>query len=104
MVFSFSEVECALTQPIQTETGARSDGLLSQFLRVYYVRARSPEEASDIVRHDVADQGAHVIAMDKPLPRRLYTMPLWVIPHVLFHRGRGVLWRSGRIFFPGAET
>jgi hypothetical protein len=104
MVFSFSEVECVLPRPIQVRADASGDDRLSRFLRVYLVRADSPEEASRIVQRDVTQQGARLIGMDEPLPRRLPTIPARVVPHVLLRRGQRVLWRSGRIFFPDGET
>jgi len=96
-IYHVPSADFILSAPISGDGGSDQ---VSRYMRSYYVRAASVEDAGDIVREDGGREGAVVVEMAPPKLRHPSDLPLWLRARLVFNRGRGVSWRSGRAFYP----
>ncbi|MDT8437313.1 MAG: hypothetical protein RRA92_11235 [Gemmatimonadota bacterium] len=95
-LFRASEVEARLHTPLDVEGEPEP---LRCFIRIYYVWAKNEEEATSYVHDDVSGEaelldvgpieGIDIDELDGHIADAIRKGP-----------GRGVCWRSGRLFFP----
>jgi hypothetical protein len=78
--------------------------MVSRYSQSFLVRAATVGEAVAIVRNDVEEAGA-ILLLEGPAEEiRLHQIPLMVLPAVLLRRDHGVVWRSGRVFYPDEQN
>jgi hypothetical protein len=73
---------------------------LSHYTRAYYIAAMSEPEAVDIVRNDAAAEGATLVDAETPVETTIRSVPGRFRDRLLAPRLSGVIWKSGRVFFP----
>lgn len=95
-IYYVPSVDCMLRAPVPLAPEGKP---VSRYLRTYFVRATSIDDAVSVVQSDVERDGAVVSEMEPPDPRELAQLPFWLLPRLLVARGRGVCWRSGRAFY-----
>jgi hypothetical protein len=96
-LYRLPEVLFSLPEPIGSiEAGG---DVLQRYYRAYIVRARSANEAIELVREDAARDGVRFLGTDPPMHASLLQVPAWLLPRAAFARSRRVVWRSGRVFF-----
>jgi hypothetical protein len=96
-IYHVPSADFILSVPISVDGGSKQ---VSRYMRSYYVRAASVEDAGDIVREDGRHEGAVVVEMESPKLRHPSDLPIWLRARLVLNRGRGVCWRSGRAFYP----
>lgn len=95
-LFYFPEVEARLRQPAVFEDGLQS---VSQFIRSYYIRGRDEQDALALLASDLTQDGADLVAVDGPKECQDDEIPSELKGKLLRRWGRGVWWRSGRVFY-----
>ena len=90
-------VICVLDVAVQDPEG---EGPLSHYSRSYYVVARDEEDAITLVREAERDGGATTLEFETPRPATEREIPDDV--RRALRGGRGVKWKSGRVFFPAS--
>ena len=95
-LFYIAPVEGRLREMRRDEDGGHA---ISRFARSYYVWARDEADALDLVTMDLSCD-AEIITAEAPIERRLDDVPADLRPIITLDCGRGVCWRSGRVFFP----
>jgi hypothetical protein len=96
-LYRLPDVLFTLPEPIRA---AESEGdLLQRYYRAYIVRARNPDDAIEVVREDGTREGARFLGSEPPTHASLLQVPAWLLPRVALTWNRGVVWRSGRVFY-----
>lgn len=97
-LFGLSGVECRLVKPAVNL--GRTGEALGGYFQAFFVRAQDPEEAERMVRLEALAASAEVIAVGSISEVSYAALPLRVLPTAIARREVGVIWRSGRIFYP----
>lgn len=95
-VYHFPTVDGRLLVPHPGPDGEN----LTHFVRSYYVNAPSVEKAVGLLHADLGSEGAEVLGFDPPILLEFLRIPFHVLTKGILNRGPGVLWKSGRAFFP----
>jgi hypothetical protein len=96
-LYLIPEVVCVLDEPTRGPSG---EGTLTHYARSYYVSARDPDDAISLARDAERAGGATLLNFEMPRAIDARDAPDEVRPAV--RGGRGVKWRSGRVFFPAS--
>lgn len=96
-VYRFPVVECALRVPLAVDSGASK---VSRYTRSYLIRSTSVEEAIAVIQRDVENDGADLLEVDPPELKRFGALHPLLMPRLVFGRASGIVWRSGRVFYP----
>jgi hypothetical protein len=100
-LYRFPSVDCVLRSPLQVDGDLQS---LQRFVRSYWVRAESVEAATEWVRRAVTEEDAEIVECAPAEPRRGIALPLWLLPRLALQPRHGILWRSGRVFYPSESA
>lgn len=87
-------VDVRLNVPVPIE-GAEA---VQNFTRSYYVVASSAEEALLLISQRVAHEGGQVLSADPVMP--VERLPSDLIGRAAAPGRRGIVWQSGRAFYP----
>jgi len=98
-LFHIPVVEAVLSVALYEERGNDS---VSRFTRAYYVWARDEEDALELIKADLSEE-ATVVSAERPIERHLNETPHQLRSILELDSGRGVAWRSGRVFFHSVE-
>ena len=93
-LFNF-QVEARLKQPKRSADGLQS---VSHFVRSYYIRGRDEQDALTILAQDIMKDGADLLSVNRSQECPESDIPL-DLKDLLQRSGRGVWWRSGRVFY-----
>jgi hypothetical protein len=96
-LYRLPDVLLSLAEPLRSvDTGGQ---ILQRYYRAYIVRAWTPDDAIEVVREDATRDGAQFLRSHAPTRASLLQVPAWLLPRAALARNRGVVWRSGRVFY-----
>lgn len=99
-IYHVPSADFVLTLPLPIEGG----GSLTRYMRSYFVRAASASEAAELVRVDGLLDDAVLVEVEPPRAMQESALPSWLYQHLERVPRSGVCWRSGRAFYPAAES
>lgn len=98
-VYRIPSTTCVLNAPVAVDDGAER---LTHYSRSYFVTALTPDDALEVLREDVAADGATLLDAEAPEQSSAAAVPIGRLQRLALERKRGVCWRSGRAFFPAS--
>jgi hypothetical protein len=94
-IFHLPVVEGALDREVRDP---ESGSCLSFFAQAFWVRATDPQDALTVVKDALRGDGASFVHADPPEEHG--SLPAGMKQEVGVARARGVIWKSGRAFYP----